>query len=79
MAPAEPRVGLVGGRGDRLERACGSAGASPFRHWQLNHLPAGQQRQVLDLFPLAGAIGADDLAAISQAVADCEGVDAHGW
>jgi hypothetical protein len=65
-------------------------------HEQLNHLPAGQQRQVLDfaralaasrprgvagrdLLPLAGAIGADDLAAISQAVADCEGVDAHDW
>ena len=65
-------------------------------HEQLSHLPAGQQRQVLDfaralaasrprgvagrdLLPLAGAIGADDLAAISQAVADCEQVDAHGW
>lgn len=63
---------------------------------QLNHLPAGQQRQVLDfaralaassprgvagrgLLPLAGAIGAEDLAAISQSVADCEQVDAHGW
>ena len=65
-------------------------------HEQLNHLPVGQQRQVLDfaralvvsrprgvagrdLLPLAGAIGADDLATISQAVTDCEGVDAHGW
>ena len=63
---------------------------------QLNHLPAGQQRQVLDfaralaasrpcgvagrdLLPLAGAIGAEDLATISQAVAECEQVDAHGW
>ncbi len=32
-----------------------------------------------DLLPLAGAIAADDLATISQAVADCEEVDAHGW
>ena len=65
-------------------------------HEQLNRLPLGQQRQVLDfaralaasrpcgvagrdLLPLAGAIGAEDLATISQAVAECEQVDAHGW
>ena len=65
-------------------------------HEQLNFLPKGQQRQVLDfaralaasrprgvagreLLPLAGTISSLDLAAISQAVEDCEQVEAHGW
>ena len=63
---------------------------------QLNHLPAGQQRQVLDfaralvaarprgvagrdLLAMAGLIPAPDLAAIAEAVRDCERVDAHDW
>ena len=60
-------------------------------HEQLNHLPAGQQRQVLDFArALAasrprGVPGRDllplagTIGADDQAVADCEQVDAHGW
>ena len=66
-------------------------------HQQLEHLPFGQQRQVLDfaralaaaqprgvagakLIAFAGAIEADDLRLMSQAIADdCEKVDANEW
>ena len=66
-------------------------------HQHLEHLPFGQQRQVLDfaralaasrargvagqsLLRFAGAIAADDLSVISQAIAeDCEKVEIGEW
>ena len=66
-------------------------------HEQLEHLPIGQQQQVLDfaralaaarprgvpghqLLHFGGAIQADDLKAISQAVEEgCEKVNANDW
>lgn len=66
-------------------------------HQQLEHLPLGQQRRVLDfaralaaaqshgvagekLLRFAGAISADDLKTMSQAIEDdCEQVEADGW
>ena len=63
-------------------------------HEEMQHLPPDQQRQVLDfartltrprgvpgreLLPMAGTISGPDLAAMAEAIEDCEQVDAHGW